>query len=107
MLVSFRTIKGNDFKKQKVNFRFSKTVHAKIDMIHILQVDHNQTLHKIVIWVVILLRCIYICVCLSFTVVGQLPEINVIQNWPNQEPIIDHTLGNIVDNDFDKLRLSS
>ena len=36
------------------------------------------------------------------TVVGQLPETNLIQNAPNQKSIIDHTLGNILDNDFQK-----
>ena len=34
---------------------------------------------------------------------GQLPETSVIQNAPNQKSIIDHTLGNIPDNDFEKL----
>ena len=38
-----------------------------------------------------------------FTVVGQLPETSVIQNAPNQKSIIDHTLGNILENAFEKL----
>ena len=34
---------------------------------------------------------------------GQLPETSVIQNAPNQTSTIDHTLGNILDNYFEKL----
>ena len=34
---------------------------------------------------------------------GQLPETSVIQNVPNQKSIIDYTLGNILDSDFEKL----
>ena len=35
-------------------------------------------------------------------VVGQLPETSVIQDEPNQKLPIDHTLGNILENDFYK-----
>ena len=34
---------------------------------------------------------------------GQLLETSVIQNMPNQKSVIDHTLGNIFDNDFEIL----
>ena len=37
---------------------------------------------------------------LLFTVVGQLPETNVIQHEPNPKSTIDHALGNILVNDF-------
>ena len=33
---------------------------------------------------------------------GQLPETSVIQNTSNQKSIIDYTLENILDNDFEK-----
>ena len=40
------------------------------------------------------------------TVIGQLPVASVIQNKSNQKLIIDHTLANILDNDFEKLTFS-
>ena len=39
----------------------------------------------------------------AFTVVRQLPETSVFQNAPNQKSIIDNTLGNVQDNEFEKL----
>ena len=34
---------------------------------------------------------------------GQLPETSVIQNVPNPKSIIDHTIENILETDFEKV----
>ena len=41
------------------------------------------------------------------TVEGQLLETSVMQNVPNQKSIIDHTLGNTFDSDYENLTVGS